>query len=348
MKKIFTLIAMISMAFPILSQQIGPYNLTVFQETYVPLDNGMLVESDYDPGLVWDDPVYPIQFPFTFSLFEFPIDTLLGVGGEGVLSSVSAYDYYEVGAAIIPLSNDFIDRAYDDDPYAMGVSPIRYQVDGTEGSRIFKLETSNAGFYDEYSELDSLPSFVNFQIWMFEQDGSFELRYGESEIVNPEIVYDFVPGPLMAIVDSIGDYDQESQKAYFLTGDPSDPEINLIVGEITLNDSTLILNEMPANGMVYRFYTPDASVSNKDLPQLNMSLVGNPVEDIIQLRVDDPALHFKKAELLISNSLGQIIEKENVVLNPRFYLEWDSQVPGAYFLTVRMKEGMKTLKFIAR
>lgn len=73
-------------------------------------------------------------------------------------------------------------------------SNISYKTEGVPGSRIFKLEWNNVGFYEEIIPDATSSDFMNVQLWLYEGSNIIEYHYGPSNISNPLQSFDGDPG----------------------------------------------------------------------------------------------------------------------------------------------------------
>jgi len=340
MKRILPLLLFALFITPLLQAQVGPYNFVVLQEDYQPLTNG----TELFPNLIWDDPELTVDIPIDFDLFEFPVDSIFIGSVSTFFSSEGTYEYDETGAVIFPFLVDLLDRGEVTPDYT-ALSPVRHETTGDVGERIFKFEISNAGFYDEYANIDSMPSFVNVQFWLYEANNAFEYRYGPSHIFAPDLLFADYGGPIVGCLDSLNGYDYDVQTWYFLNGDPTSPEVAVVEGELDTEYDLVSLDGVPADKTVYRFYIQD--VASKDIPssELNIDLLANPVRYNLNLLINEQELLGQSAELAISNSLGQTIWSKNNVLSSSMLIPVNDLAAGNYFLTVFTESGYRTMKF---
>lgn len=225
--------------------QTFPYTFTATTDDYVPLANATSLNN----GELWDDPEYVVPIGFEFDLFGQSINELsfdFGLGGI-----VGALDNGEnFISLLIPYGSDIADRGL---LTGKSKSEIRYQTEGAPGSRIFKLEWDNAGFYYEMDENETNDDFVNFQLWLYEGSNIIEVRFGESSIADPDLVHEFAGSPLVGLVDTIVGGGSDVASLFYLNGDPQSPSVDF-VGELEeLFFLSSVLDGSPADGQIYRF-----------------------------------------------------------------------------------------------
>lgn len=214
------------------------YYFEVDQADYQPLANAVPLTS----GQPWDDPVFAAPLGFEFPLFDEQIDTLYaGEGAGAVLHSlpVQSQPPVSTGLFLAPYSADLIDNG---SVAGNQQRPVISKTEGEAGSRIFKIEWPQAGFYNEFEQTGNLTDFVNVQLWLYQDSGIIEYRYGPNSVQNATIAFSPSTGPF------IGVSDEATGTVILLTGSPTDPAI-----AIGASDETQPLDGTPADGTIYRF-----------------------------------------------------------------------------------------------
>ncbi len=224
-----------------------PYNLYVTSLPYEPLVNG----TSLNGTSIWKDTMYSIPLGFNFKLGTQTIDRFNLMNGNFV-----ATDTIGTISGFLLTEAALIDRG------AVGnqsLSPVRYEITGTPGNRIFKAEISNAGFANELSEYNTLDDSANMQIWLYEGSNIVELRYGKSEINHPEEYFDMMGGqPVVGYVKDLNFMNASLDKVYLLSGDPAGPTIDSF--SLT-NPFATALDSFPVAHIVYRF-TPKTGTNS--------------------------------------------------------------------------------------
>jgi hypothetical protein len=308
------------------------YGYVTTSATYTDLTNSTSINN----GQVWDDPDTSIAVGFTYQLFGNNYDSLyfgLGVGA----SLTPTKNLMSNPLPIIFLSSaDIIDRG-ENSPNQVSLSPISYRTEGTVGSRIFKLEYKNAGFFDElYSGSGTSTQFINMQLWIYESSGDIEYHFGPSNVTQPSLVYDSV-GAVHALIPNLDYLNQVISTNSILLEGPAD-------NPTPFKDSTLrVVTGTPSNGTVYRFIN-GGSVSVKELvknaDQLTFELFPNPVVDFITMNLEVTDLISNV--ISIYNTNGQLVSIKG--FEKRINLSDLSQ--GTYFVEAITKEGRAIAKFI--
>lgn len=303
MRKLFTFIA-IAFASLVAQAQDNPYfELFVSSSTYIPLTN----TTSLNEGMVWDDPDWQVPIGFSFEYLGYHYDSLIfygydGYGAELLFTNVTdGYPDCQMSGYMM----DLIDSEHDNNGKA--ASDVRYAVEGSEGSRIFKLEWSNAAFFNDDIEFTNYSMRINFQVWLFEQDGAVEFHYGPSIGLNNDVIQDYVGIPVTFIRDYVEVPDYGWEGAYMLTGDPLNPDwiYAATPGEF---DNSVFLNDTPVDGTVYRFMPVLVNV-DEEKAELALRMYPNPATNILTLSKPGKEM----AMVQVCDATGRIIE--SIVLN---------------------------------
>ncbi len=215
-----------------------PYRYSVKNQAYAPLTGATSVN-----GLTaWaDSNNYMIPIGFNFKMGGKTITKISLVEMNSV-----ATDTTGTVSGMSFIGTSLIDRGL---ITGTSKSPVRYTTTGNAGSRIFKLEIFNAGFYDENDLYSTLDDSLNLQIWLYEDSNAVELRYGPSKISHYSD-YFFMGGPLVGYLKDMNRTTMNYDKLYLLKGNPATPTLDSVSG-ITTTLPTL--NAFPQSGTVYRF-----------------------------------------------------------------------------------------------
>ena len=169
-------------------------------------------------------------------------------------------------------------------PDAM-VSPVGYEVAGAAPNRIFKMEWSNAGFYDEYDQTGNFGNLINFQLWFYETTGSFRVHFGPNTIKSAD-AYQIFGKPTLLFAKNIDfmSADFANEGFWSLAGDASNPTINYIPQFTGFLEANELLNSDPVNGQVYYFYTQE-NVGVVESNKMEWSAYPNPTKETIFIKV---------------------------------------------------------------
>lgn len=294
--------------------------------------SNLLGTTSLNNNTTWDDPTYEVPLGFSFDVYGNSYDTLyfeVGLGAEYTFKkSFLANPLAFLGA----YSADLIDRG---EYSGVSQSPIDYKVEGSTGNRIFKLEYTNAGFYDDLDDDSVSTDFVNFQLWLYESNNNIEIHFGPSNITQPNLCFytgvgsaHFVSANLDLNNGSI------STNTISLSGNPSNPTAAV--------DSALgFVNGTPADGTIYRFIN-GGTVSIDELVKENirLNMFPNPAIDFINLEIN-------KSEL-ISPFVNIYDMNGKLVASPSFsqQIMISELNKGAYFIEAFTKDGKAVGKFI--
>lgn len=253
-----------------------PYELTVLNQPYAPLENATALGSEqYDDDEGWDDPEFSASLGFDFSFSGYVIDAMDQIG-LGSLMLGTTIDGAILLHGVMPTNYDLADRAINGGEPSL----IRWETTGDPGSRVFAIEWANAGLYDEVfgAEGASL-SYVNLQVRLFEADNVIEFHYGPSDIASE--ITDFEPqiSGLLLEVDVFSEYYDGS--IYAIEGNPTDPTLTPLDGLDAWYYGPA-LTSYPTDGTVYRFGPTGVTLNLEDVEQAVFTLSPNPTQDFVQ------------------------------------------------------------------
>lgn len=230
-----------------------PYYLSTSVETYTPLTGA----TSLNGPTVWDsyNNNYAADMGFTSKIDTARFKTAF-LGSENVFVADSSDTSYINGFFLEDA--DLIDRGT---LSGVSASPIRYEIDGSPGSRVFKMEIANAGFHAEYDNYGTQSDFINMQVWVHENTNIIELHYGPSSISNASDYFSIGGMPFIGLIHNLSP--NGDGVIYMLSGNPAAPKLDSMV----LSGSTPTymgspLTNFPPSGTVYRFVPKNLSVKN--------------------------------------------------------------------------------------
>jgi hypothetical protein len=265
----FTLLGMVTVQ--------AQYTASASNSPYAALSGGV----DVTGGAAWDDSLWTVPIGFNF--------TVDGVTGNSLMLTSNGYAVM-LGAT----AQKFLVSYFADLVSRPGGSPITYQTTGAAGSRILKIQWSNAGFFD-----GTATDFTNFQMWLYEGSNIFETRMGTSAIGFPIDVFD-APGPAVGVIASLDQNDNITGQ--FLTGSVTSPTLLNQQGVST----PASLNGIPASGQVYTL-TPTGLAAPDDMELLVLASWPNPTTDVVNLNGLTVA-----GVARLYNALGQLVSTQTV------------------------------------
>lgn len=314
--------------------QTFPYYFSTTEGVYTPLVNGTSVNN----GQVWDDPeiLAPLGFDFTF--WGTTIDQVYMLP-DFAINAFGVPPPAQSSPLIISYGADLVDRGFDDDN---SLSPISFLTEGVVGSRIFKLEFSNAGFYNDDNDND----FVNTQLWLYEGSNDIEIHFGPSQTSSVgEDLYDGYSGPIIGFIKKYNYSGFMFDELWYLYGPPANPELKYITYD---NADTLqyTLFNSPANGRIYRFSTTQVGAtlpaSADQLVQVSPTLV----QDICLVKIASE-LSAQDLQYQVLDQLGKPVSAGN--LNNQIETINTARFgPGMYYVHVSNKGATVAVKKIIK
>lgn len=299
------------------------YTLNTFADTYTDITGTSLTN-----GLTWDEPELVVNIGFDFTAFGHTNSTLISVASGALMAIEGSNDTVIVlGPTLADLADRGCDTLVDWEGEPGGLSEISYRVDGAVGSRIFKMQWKNAGFYWEIDDDNISDDYVNLQMWLYEGSNIIEYRYGPNSVNSPQLSYDGYAGHVIVQ----GKYISVDNDEYFLgneiIGNPNSPTLI----NNTNSNFTGLTGSIP-NGMVYQLsQAPDAvqdiAVKGK------VSIYPNPTEAFAHLQNVELA-DIEKIE--VWNMLGQ----KSLEVEPSLDVDLSSLAAGSYLLQIYLADGV--------
>lgn len=219
-----------------------PYEFSVLSDPYYDLTAPISISNDE----VWDDPFYITSTGFDVTIFDLVTNTLgiLQPGAQVINLNEANPDSVHL---LVPYMSDIM-NAND----STAVSPISYQLEGPPGNAVFKLEWKNVGFYGEWDANNTFYNTTNFQLWIYQNTGVIEFRYGPNTIKSGSLIHYFGTGPLVLLGKNASFNGSGWAGLWALGGNPQNPTITAIPsGQQPLAEQSL--TSEPASGTVYRF-----------------------------------------------------------------------------------------------
>jgi hypothetical protein len=252
-------------------------------QTYLELTNDTEVSSFSGNGLYTVNEVLGETFWFCNLPFSFGGLTTFSIGNNGYLridndSSLIILDALNTGLS--PLDS---------------TSRISYVLEGLPGSLVFKLQYKNMSLNNGQAG-----NFANFQIWYFQDDGSFEYHYGPSS-ANNSGGYTTSNGPQVGMFYS-SDMFTICYEKIWCTVNPLNPVLDM-----NANYVFSALPGVPADGTIYQF-NPLFSVGMNSIQEsVSFEIYPNPALDKLTLAADE----LTEGKVKIYNHEGKLIHSES-------------------------------------
>jgi len=340
MKKIYTLILFLVIANQIIAQN-ERYDFAFSTEPYVNLTQGEQVV--FGPTADWADfdELLELEAAFGFTV------NILGLDGDALFNFltpallITTFDE-EADDPVIPFLLPTTTQIQNRGVIAgNNPSQILYQTSGNPGSQIFKLEYRDVGFANEsFLDIPSQNMFTNFQLWIYEGSGCIEYRYGETNITDPDLIYDGETGSASGLFRALGSQLEGDTVIYaiYTTGDAQNPTV--FEGENTAEEAGVGAMGYPGNGVVYTF-CPEIDVNTTDLQNtLDWKVYPNPTSDILTVKLMDIA----SANFKLLGMNGQTV-LEGRIGNQNNSIDVSELPQGIYLLSLETKNGIATKRF---
>lgn len=268
-----------------------PYEFEIDQREFTYLKDSISINN----GELWGG-IKSFNIPFDFP-FEF-MDTTFNqviLESTGRLVFDSDHFYFIDMLSSLGLS---------DKGQSISESPLSYTIDGNIGSRILKIEFRNA------THIDDNGATINFQIWLYENEGRIELVVGPND-VRASINFQSGIYKLNSFIPT--DY------AYglVLSGSPAMPTISILNGAATGNN---FLERIPDEQTLYVFSKEVISSNTRINSAKQILLFPNPAIEYITIDLLENNIALK--ELKVLSNRGQVLMiKENVALPYKLNIE---------------------------
>ncbi len=276
-----------------------PYNFTVMNGVYQELENpNYLIENPSQ------DTTVKVTLPFGVNLFEDKITDFFVFSGGFVLTD-DLYQY-ENTHIIFPMLLDNKN---------MIATSVAYEISGSGNKRIYKIQWKNL-----HSQNNSHDGIANYQLWLFEHDGSVEFHYGPIDLdKNTNVDIGFI--------HDISDVDDEPiiGDIWMLQKSALNPSIirtcNLEFLDVTTAD-------IPLNDLIYHFGGKQTNVIH-NINNNTVHISPTITTDFIQIQSLE-----KIKQIQVFNSNGQLIFNQTNIDESIFQLNLGNSSQGMYFIHV--------------
>jgi hypothetical protein len=236
MNKLLQITFCLLLPFVVKAQVNGNYSFSKLTGTYTDLPAGKTVMQT-----AWSNPFnnLAISTPLDFEAFSTPTDaTQFLVDSRGIVTCNPAF-----------IPGTFYISALGSSLYGVAASQaaeVSYIKEGTYPNEILKVQFKGAGFVLESGH----SSYINFQIWLYENGDIIEMRYGPNSITSTQ-----------ADAEGIGIFYDDgfnTTASIELFGNSANPT----TGTGSLTDGQHISN-IPTSGAIYRFTPTSLGVAKQ-------------------------------------------------------------------------------------
>lgn len=212
-----------------LSAQTFNYKFTHTTDSYVQLSGATSVNN----GAAWDSQRFQIPIGFSFNYLGASFDSIT-FEPNGFIVFDKNRNYALAGFYGVT----------DKKENGTSQSPLSYQLSGTAGSRVLKIEYGNC-LLASGSAHDTL----NYQVWLHEGSGKIEIRTGpntyfQSEGIQPEDM-------LQTLCGLVNMNNNSEPSSFFISGEADSPTATTI----PMNGEFVYITGFPAPGKVFTFYS---------------------------------------------------------------------------------------------
>jgi len=268
MKKQLLLLTFLLLGILLKSQGIAYFSTTSMQP-YMELENPISINNDE----IWNrGSIFTLYFDFQFTIFDQIYSSINVEAGGGLF-------FAGLGSKILMIYHTpFEGYMLTDKGETTSVSNLDYEVVGEEGQYIIKIQWQNAGFVQWYSSSDPT-DFVDFQIWIFQEDGHLELHFGPNQADPgtygyPEATSDPNPGPSIK-------YDFEGcGNVLSYTGSANNPSYDYYN---FCDPNYAFIDGTPSEGITYTLIRNENYVGIPDTETAPISLFPNPASQEVQI-----------------------------------------------------------------
>lgn len=321
------------------------YNFTVLNQPYAELSSGTVLNNK-----VWFYNNFAIALPFQIQIFGQDISNLSL--SNGILYADDSNNT-DLQYQLFAQNSELLDGGYilgdptHNNNVANSQSPLKFQVEGTVGNRILKVEVSNAANGNENFDYETTNMRISYQFWFYENDQKIEFHYGPNSITNFNIFFNdystsgqltpnfnvmiakvrYEPNPNPNLDDIA-----IPEKIVTLSGSGDNPTAQTITNPAQIGK----LTSYPQSGKVYQFSNDALGIEKNE--KTNIRVYPNPTTDFLHVSLDafDVNLGYQIYDVTGKVvATGQLTEQNQVDVSALH--------TGVYFLKT---QSYKTVKFV--
>ncbi len=190
------------------------------------------------------------------------------------------------------------------------------------GDNIFKMQWKNMGF-----EAGDSNDCINFQMWIYENSGVIEMRYGPMSVSN-NLWENNANGPIVGLLEMDNNFTNIFNRVW-LTGNSQSPVE-------TKTGTFLAMDNVPQTGTVYKF-TPSSSTGLVSYIANNIQVYPTIIGANNTVTIEQTTGNTTLKKVKFYNMLGETIWEEN--LNNSVQQIQLPQIPTGVFYAVIEQEG---------
>lgn len=203
------------------------------------------------------------------------------------------------------------------------LSPVGYEITGTPGNQILKVEWKNAGFIVG-GPMVNPADFISYQIWLFESDNHIEIRFGANQFNSATFGRTGGNDPTM----SIKLFYDGCSNVLGLQGAANLPSywfFNSCVPNYTFVDGS------PNSGLTYVF-NPTTFTGVDKLMENKINVYPNPTTSNLLVEGIPTSFGLKRLEIADVTGRTLLIEEYSKVIGEPISMNVEALPKGIYFL----------------
>ncbi len=207
---------------------------------------------------------------------------------------------------------------------------LSYVVEGTSGNKILKVQWKNLALTNGQPG-----NYVNYQIWLHQATGIFEIFYGPSSASNSS-GFNTTNGPNIGLFYAPQSFAKMYEKIW-LNGAP---------GNYTIDSARTIsfsaVSGAPPSGTILRYIPKKVAVSVPAMKEANIEIFPNPADDKINIRLSAPLT--EQAKVLLYDVKGRVVKSYDATNTSQLSIPVGGVAEGMYEIKLMTRESVTTSK----
>lgn len=268
---------------------------------YVPLSGGteLLFSGNQDPD--------PVVLDMAMSFNGASLEYFQVVDGVLIMLNLQTFDNINLYPANANLFSQ------------QGTTRYFYKIEGQFPNRTMILECQNVKFRDERDETGASPSFMTYQIYVFEGLGGVMFHYGPSSINDFNLCFKKEGGCRTGWLDNVDTFRE-------LKGQPTNPQ-NIVITNMSAEHPTM--NAYPETGTMYIWGDERTSSHRGFIPE-DLKIFPNITKGLVN--ISDSQISDSKSKVRVYNTSGQLLKIESI--NKYGQIDLGNLSPGVYQLII--------------